>query len=265
MAKEKFNRKLPSLLSAGKKTPKSRFLVLVGFIFIAAVAGSLVAVGAGIRQRYFRENPSGDGVFAAEIRCNVLNAVVVVHAPDHADILIACEGARDAIVFLTSQGLDAPIDIAIDLVARLPAVVSASATGFCLESERRAIVLVYSEFRKFKTWFGVPIKRALYRSLVSHEVAHLVAGYNFKIPKPSIQAKEYIAYITQFATMEPVLRERVLARFPLEGFEGDWQMKSTIYMLDCMSFGVRAYRHFLKPANGRDYLHKILTGKALVE
>jgi hypothetical protein len=32
-----------------------------------------------------------------------------------------------------------------------------------------------------------------------------------------------------------------------------------------MSFGVRAYRHFLKLANGREYLHAILNGKALVE
>jgi hypothetical protein len=125
------------------------------------------------------------------------------------------------------------------------------------------LIIVYSQFRKFKTWFGIPIDRSLYRSLVSHEVAHLVADCNFKISKPSIQAKEYIAYVMQFSTMEPVLRERVLSQFPSEGFEGDWQMGTTIYLFDCMGFDVRAYRHFLKPDNGRDCLHAILTGKAL--
>jgi hypothetical protein len=63
--------------------------------------------------------------------------------------------------------------------------------------------------------------------------------------------------------MEPVFRDRVLTHFPGEAFEGDWQMSTTIYMLDCMGFGVRAYRHFLKLANGRDYLHAILNGEAL--
>jgi hypothetical protein len=42
-------------------------------------------------------------------------------------------------------------------------------------------------------------------------------------------------------------------------------MGTTIYMFDCMGFGVRAYRHFLKLDNGRDYLQAILNGKALTE
>jgi len=150
-------------------------------------------------------------------------------------------------------------------LTRLPAVVSPSAAGCYLESERRVLVLVYSEFRKFKTWFGIPIGRSSYRSLVSHEVAHLVAHHNFKISEPSIQAKEYIAYVSQFSTMESVLRKKVLSQFPCEAFEGDWQMATTIYMFDCMGFGVRAYQHFLKLGNGRDYLQAILNGKALTE
>jgi len=131
--------------------------------------------------------------------------------------------------------------------------------------ERRVLILVYSEFKKFENWFGVPIDRSLYRSVVSHEVAHLVADFNFTIAKPSIQAKEYIAYITQFSTMEPVFRDRVLLHFPGEAFEGDWQMSTTIYMFDCMGFGVRAYRHFLKLEDGDEYLHAILNGEALFD
>jgi len=36
-------------------------------------------------------------------------------------------------------------------------------------------------------------------------------------------------------------------------------------MLDPMRFGAQAYRHFLKLANGREYLHAILSGKVLIE
>jgi len=57
----------------------------------------------------------------------------------------------------------------------------------------------------------------------------------------------------------------VLAQFPNKGFEDDGQMNTTIYLFDSSCFGVRAYRHFLMPANGRDYLHAILAGKALAE
>jgi len=263
MAEDKFKRKPTTILSAEKKTPESRFLRLKRLIFSGTAAGLIVAVGVGIWQLNFREEPSTAGMVTNEIRCNVPN--VVVHSPNHTDALIACEGAQEAMGFLASKGLDVTGDIAIELSTRLPAVECSSAAGCYLESERRAIVLVYVEFKKFKTWFGVPIDRALYRSLVSHEVAHVVADFNFKIRRPSIQAKEYIAYITQFSIMEPVLRERVMAHFLYEAFEGDWKMGTTIYMFDCMGFGVRAYRHFIKLANGRDYLHAILNGETLIE
>jgi len=115
-------------------------------------------------------------MFVNEIRCSALN--VVVRSPELADALIACESARDAMGFLAVQGLDVTGDITIELLTRLPAVVSGSAAGCCLESEQRVLILVYSEFKKFKTWFGIPIDGELYRSLVSYEEAHVVAAYN---------------------------------------------------------------------------------------
>jgi len=250
-------------LCVEKKTPETRFLSLKRLIFSKTAVGLIVVVGVGIWQFNFHEEPSTAGMVSNEIRCNVPN--VVVHSPNRTDALIACAGAQEAMGFLASQGLNVTADVAIELLTRLPAVVSTSAAGCYLESERRVLILVYSEFKKLKTWFGIPIDRSLYRSLVSHEVAHCVTDRNFKIPKLSIQAKEYIAYVTQFSIMEPVLRDHVLSQFPCEAFEGDWQMGTTIYMFDCMGFGVRAYRHFLKLANGRDYLHAILNGEALIE
>jgi hypothetical protein len=65
--------------------------------------------------------------------------------------------------------------------------------------------------------------------------------------------------------MEPALRERILSHFQGDAFEDDWQMGTTVYMFDCMAFGVRAYRHFLKLADGGAYLQAILDGRALAE
>lgn len=198
-----------------------------------------------------------------EVRCDAQN--VSVRSPGLADAKIACEGARDAIGFLAAQGFDVVRDIPIDLVPKLPRVAGASAAGCYLESEQRVLILTFGEFKKFKTWLNVPIDASLYRGLVAHEVAHALGACNFKVATPSIQAKEYIAYVTMLATMAPAQRERVLSQFPGQGFEGDWQMNTTIYLIDPMRFGVESYRHFLKPANGRDYLHAILAGKVMIE
>lgn len=220
-------------------------------------------IGFGLCRQILLKYPANAERPVEEINCSSLN--VVVRSIVHADALMACEAARNAIEYLSSQGLDVSGGIAIEMVTTLPVVASRSSAGCYIESERRAFVLLYSQFKESKTWFGIPINRSLYRSLVSHEVAHSVAHYNFKIPNPTIQAKEYIAYVTQLATMEPALRKRVMSHFPCKAFEGDWQMYSTIYMFDCMGFGVRAYLHFLNQANGRDYMQSILSGKALVE
>lgn len=190
---------------------------------------------------------------------------VTIRSPATADTGLACQGARDAIDFLAAQGLDITGNVAIDLVSVLPEAADSSTAGIYLKSEGRVLILAFAEFVKFRTWFKLPIDASLYRSLVAHEVAHAIADHNFRIPTPSIQAKEYIAYVTMLATMAPELRESVMSQFPNHGYEGDWQMSTTIYMLDPMRFGVQAYRHFLKPGNGRDYLHAILSGKVMIE
>jgi hypothetical protein len=198
---------------------------------------------------------------AAELQCE--GGVAVVSAAFRADAALACKGAADAIAFLATLGLEPPVSIPLDIVPRLFDGIRPTAVGIYREAERRVSILSYAEFRKHRTWFDLPIDRTLYRSLVAHEVAHAVAAHNFKTSRPSIQAKEYIAYVAMLSTMAPGAREKVLWRFPGEGFEGEWQMDVAIYLSDPMRFGVRAYRHFLKQRDGREYLNAILYGTIL--
>lgn len=196
-----------------------------------------------------------------------------VHSCDPADVKLACEGANDAIYFLGAQGFNTAYRVVIVVAHKLPAAGMATAGGLYLDSPdichretaQAVHLLSYSEFKKFKNWFHIPIEASLYRGLAAHEVAHAISDCNFKLAKPTIQAKEYLAYVTMFATMAPAVRARILRKSPGHGYEGDWQMGTTIYMADPMRFGVQAYRHFLKPVNGRRYLHAILAGTVMVE
>ena len=169
MAQDTFKRRLTFFSAENKKT-ESRSLMLKIFILSRAAAGLIVVVGVCLWQQNLFEKPAKAEMPLKEIKCNGQN--VVVRSPDHKDALIACEGARDAIEFLASHDLDVTSDIEIELLTSLPAVVSSSAVGCYLESQQQVLILVYSEFRKFETWFEIPIDRSLYRSLVSHEVAH---------------------------------------------------------------------------------------------
>lgn len=217
---------------------------MLGLAGLAAQAGSMAEQSHGVR-------------------CSSTN--VVIHTSQPADIPLACEGARRTIVFLAEQGLDVSGPVTVQMVNKLPPVVDDSAVGCYLPSANRVEALVYSEFIKREGWFGLPASHDLYLGLVSHEVAHAVTACNFKLLKPSIPAYEYVAYVTMLSTMDPALRERVLANFPGTGFDNDRQMNSTIYQFAPMRFGAEAYRHFLRPGNGREYLHRVLAGKALVE
>jgi hypothetical protein len=134
MAKGTFHRRSTTALSAKKKGSESRSFGFKKSIYAVAAAALIVAAGVGLWQQELFNKPVKAEMSAKEIRCSGQN--VVVRSPVNADALIACEGARDAIGFLASQDLDVPNDVPIEIVMKLPPVVSRSAAGGYLESER---------------------------------------------------------------------------------------------------------------------------------
>src|SRR5512139_2078818 len=159
----------------------------------------LAAPGAVAAESAMKEPQS-----TRETRC--AGGVVLVRSADGADASLVCGASRDAVAFLESQGLTAPAEVSIEVARKLPEIADPSAAGCYLKRENRVIVLGYAEFKNFGTWFGLPIDRDLYRSLVVHEVAHAVGACNFRAESPPIEATEYLAYVTMFATMSPSLR-----------------------------------------------------------
>lgn len=198
-----------------------------------------------------------------ETMCEAQSLKVVASlAQDAAD---ACRGAKDAIDFFTAAQLKTDIHIEIHVQDALPPGVSPNAAGCFLQTEGKILLRPYASFRKYKTWFNVPIDRHLYRSLAAHEMAHALGACNFTIQNPSIQAKEYVAYVTMFSTMDAALRARILKASPDPGSRNPGRLTALLYMFEPMRFGVEAYRHHLSPENGRSYLREVLAGKALAD
>jgi hypothetical protein len=191
------------------------------------------------------------------------DSFISVEADEPVNYRDICGSAEDALTFFSRLDLEPLHPLVVEVVSSLPDTVSRTAIGCYLEESQRVLVLTFAAVQKRKDWFGVPVDRSMYRSLVTHEVAHAVADCNFAIPDPTIQAHEYVAYIAMFAMMNPNLRDEVMARNPGVSFDSEREMNTIIYMFDPMRFGVAAYRHYLEKGNGDAFLLRVLSGDAL--
>ena len=192
------------------------------------------------------------------------NSKVVVALSQPEDCETACTGAIDAISFLEANGFRLAGPIHIHPMGRITEGVLADAFGyFDIQTERIHVQSFSASHGEVQGvgMFGLPMDRDLYRSIVVHEVAHLIASHNFTMESPPGMAQEYIAYVTQLTTMPPSLRSRILANFPGEGFRTSMEINSINYMLSPEKFAVGVYRHFVRTENGAAYFRRLLTGE----
>lgn len=221
----------------------------------------LVAMFSMAAPTSFTQNISS-GALPAQKCAGTYVDVIGASPADFADI---CRGVLNSISFLASKGLSKESSFSIEATTALPERVGQSAAGCFLADRNRAYVLTYSEFKKKRTWFGVPVSRELYQSLSGHEAAHAIAACHFALSDPSIQAKEYIAYVTMFSTMPKKLRSEALRFLPGTGFSDVSRVSSFVYQFDPMQFGANSYRHFLSLSDGTAFLNDVLSGKVFAE
>ena len=202
-------------------------------------------------------------VAAHELRCD--ESAITVHAAAPTDANSVCAAAADAMHFLRAQGLEVNEAFEVFVVEALKPPISASAFGGYINSERRAYLLTFAKIATRGTVFGLPADRTLYRSLAIHEIAHAIAAANFRYPDPPIEADEYIAYATMFATLPDSYRDRLLALYANANFASESEINPLVYVLDPFRFGILAYKHFTQPGNGAAFLRRVLNGDALRE
>lgn len=199
---------------------------------------------------------------ATEHRCTGV-ATVVVRAAAAADAQAACEGAERGARFLHDLGLPAPDSSTIDIVDQLPVEVRGQAIGCFLRDTRRILLLTYDAFEATGRWLRMPVNRELYRSAAAHEMAHAVIACHSGPGDLPVPAHEYAAYVVMFATMDPALRDDVLARFAGRGFDNVLQINTIVYLADPLQFAADAWRHYLKRRDRAAWLRDVIAGRVV--
>ena len=191
------------------------------------------------------------------------DAPLLVRGADAADLADTCAGGAAAIGFLVGHGLDASVPIEVEVVDRMPAGLIPDAAGVFDPARDRALLLGYAGFARFGSWLGWPVDRAMHRAIAAHEVAHLFAAHHFAMRRPGPIASEYIAYVTMFATMDPGLREHVLAVHPDPPWTDDAPPDEADVAAEPLRFGARAWRHWLRQPDPAVTLRAVLEGRLL--
>lgn len=188
---------------------------------------------------------------------------VSVSAPDAHTALIGCEAAVSAAAFFSAIGLDPAVSFRLAIVDRPPEGAGLQALGCYHRTENKAWVPVVSACKAPEASFGLTMNAALHRSLSVHEVAHAIAAHHFRVARAGVAAQEYIAYVTQFATMPAGLRELVLSRYPPAPDESPGHLNSYVYMMDPGRFAAIAWRHHEGRQGGPAFIRAELEGRAL--
>jgi hypothetical protein len=81
----------------------------------------------------------------------------------------------------------------------------------------------------------------------------------------TIAAEEYIAYTTQLSLLPDEIRLKILTQITNEGFGHENEITSLFHQLNPRVFAVKAYRHFLRPENGKRFYKKLVSGQCILE
>ena len=198
--------------------------------------------------------------------CPANPQVVVQSAPIHArDAVTVCEGVDRALQFLARPGLASPPATTVELVQQLPPELGDRALGCYLRNTGKIQLLTFQQFEAGGEWFQMRRDRELYRALAAHEMAHAVVGCHSEPRQLLVPAHEYVAYVVMFATMEPGMRGRLLARFSGKGFSSTLQINTINHLANPSQFGVDAWRDYLRRPAREAWLRDVIAGRVVQE
>jgi hypothetical protein len=187
-----------------------------------------------------------------------------VNCSSESEFYIVCRAVKKVVVYLRRQGFTANRQLKITIVDKISTPHPSEVFGQFNAISNDIEVLSLSsclEGNESKLVFGNKVNKELHMSFIIHEVAHAIANENFSETASSLVGHEYIAYTAQLATMPPELRQSIINSYDIGAFEDEHEINEIYLRLNPDQFAVKAYNHLMKPENGRQFYHKILSGK----
>ncbi|WP_136523428.1 DUF6639 family protein [Geomonas ferrireducens] len=188
--------------------------------------------------------------------------VVVVAAAAADEYESVCAAVRSCTPFLKSLGLVLPDGLTLTLEGAPLEKSLDHAFGYYDPRSNSIHLLNYRaalEASRAAPSFGVPFDPAIWRSYIIHELAHAAAQGGFRRGAQSHTASEYIAAVSQLATLAPDERARILEHYgELSGFDGVEDITLNYYLLDPARFAINSFLHYLKPGNGAAFVRQLL-------
>jgi len=232
---------------------------LYAYSLLTAIAAALTSLSLEAAPSNARAGSQASG----ELVATQCSADVTVRSHDSIDARSVCRGALAAVEFFRKHGVEICEALEAEVVDELPRGVDASAVGLFSRSERKAYILSYKMFMKHGEWLELEIDRRLYESVATHEIAHALARCAAASPPLSIQATEYIAYVSMLTAMDPAQLNAMIEANPKIEFESESEINELSYALDSTRFGIMAYRHYLRQLDRPGLIQAILAGKVL--
>ncbi len=204
---------------------------------------------------------------AQPARCPSTN--VLVYAEKQADIPFVCKATTETLTFMIRAGLDIQDTFDIHLTdgfERLPQ--QELLLGVYEQQTNEIRVLSYEcckRLYKGECFCGLELSREIHTSFIVHEIAHALTVDHLENEIGRVAAAEYIAYTTQFSLMPDNLRQKILTDINNEGFCNEVEITRLFHDLNPAVFAVKAYRHFIRPENGKNFYHKLITGQCLLD
>ncbi|MGM0769553.1 MAG: DUF6639 family protein [Pseudomonadota bacterium] len=199
------------------------------------------------------------GYSATRVGCPVPGVTVFSDRAEDGEL--ACQAVGTTLAFMRSQGFRVDIHFTIDLVD-CPLILHGCEVAGTYDS--RSFHIEVPSFSQAQLMahrnppFRMSMCHTMWQSFVAHEVAHAVAQANFRMPKPSREAHEYIAYVVQIATLPEPLRQQLLAAFDNQAFQHERQISRIFLQLDPEVFAVKAYRHYVAQPDPQAFFQRLL-------
>ena len=194
---------------------------------------------------------------------------VLVYAEEQSDIPFVCKATTETLSFMMQAGLDIQDTFDIHLTdgsERFPQ--QELFLGIYEQQTKEVHVLSYEcckRLYKGECFCGLELSREIHTSFIVHEIAHALTVDHLENETGRVAAAEYIAYTTQFSLMPDNLRQKILLEITNEGFCNEVEITSLFHELNPSVFAVKAYRHFIRPENGKRFYNKLITGQCLLD